>query len=118
MGRLVDARVEVVCGPVAAWRPGDALLVEGEQPVPPGAPVARLQLPARPPHPAGCACCVPRSPAADALSRLFLARARGEMPFFRRVLVVGSAVAEAAVRQALAQDPVLLARFRDGGRLG
>lgn len=118
MAWSLDARVEVVCGPVAAWRPGDALVVEGEQPAPAEAPLARLHLLAPPPHPAGCACCVARSPAADALSRLFLARARGEVPFFRRVLVAGSAAAEAAVRQALAGDPLLLARFRDGGRVG
>jgi hypothetical protein len=36
-------------------------------------------------HVAGCACCVTRSPVAEALGRLFRARAVGEAPFFTRL---------------------------------
>ncbi|MDE2573876.1 MAG: hypothetical protein KGL55_01045, partial [Rhodospirillales bacterium] len=58
----------------------------------------------------GCACCLPRHGAAAALGALFLARARGEVPFFRRVLAVVRDAA--AVRAALAGDVVTAARFR------
>ena len=62
-------------------------------------------------HDSGCVCCVTRTPAAQALGRLFMQRARGEVDFFCRVLVDGRA-AEAAVRAALQSDPVAAARFR------
>ncbi len=56
-------------------------------------------------HVAGCACCVARSPVAEALGRLFRARAVGEVPFFNRLGVVPvSEGGEAAVRRALETD--------------
>ena len=97
MTLMVDARVEVVFGRASEAREGDVVLSEG---------LAGVC------HPIGCACCTPRSASADALSRLFLQRARGEVAFFRRVLVDADEVGQAAVRIALQSDPVVSARFR------
>ncbi len=64
-------------------------------------------------HVAGCTCCVERSPVAEALGRLFRARAVGEVPFFTRLGVVSaSSAGEASVRQALESDGVASACFR------
>ncbi len=68
-------------------------------------------------HAAGCACCQPRPPLAAALARLFLARARGEIPFFVRVVVPCPPEREAALGATLAADPVTAARFRFAGRV-
>ncbi len=62
-------------------------------------------------HPAGCFCCTPRGPAAEALTRMFRARSMGTAPFFKRIVVLGSAAGSAAVREALAQDVVTKARY-------
>jgi hypothetical protein len=97
MTLMFDARVPVVFGASLDAREGDAVLADGLE----GAPG----------HDAGCACCMTRTPAAQALSRLFMRRARGEVAFFRRVLVDGHA-AEVSVRAALRSDPVVAARFR------
>ena len=97
MTLMFDARVPVVFGSSQGAQEGDAVLASG--------------LDGAPGHVAGCACCVARTPAAQALGRLFMQRARGEVAFFRRVLVDGHA-AEAAVRAALQSDPVAAARFR------
>jgi hypothetical protein len=64
-------------------------------------------------HVAGCACCVARSPVAEALGRLFRARAVGEVPFFTRLGVVpASAAGEAALRQALETDGLAAGCYR------
>jgi hypothetical protein len=64
-------------------------------------------------HVAGCACCVTRSPVAEALGRLFRARAVGEVPFFTRLGVVPASDGGAAsVRQALATDGLASACYR------
>ena len=64
-------------------------------------------------HVAGCTCCVSRSPVAEALGRLFRARAVGEVPFFTRLGVVPSGAAgEASVRQALETDGLASACYR------
>jgi len=88
----------------------DVAFIAGEGvPVPPGSAVERIAAPA---HAPGCACCVPRAALAAALHRLFVRRARGEVPFFRRIVVAAEAEAVAA---ALA-DPLVAARFRlEGG---
>ena len=84
--------------------PYDALLVEGEALVPAGHAVARFRLsPGLAGHRLGCACCTPRGPVAEALGRLFLARARAEVAFFNAVV---------AVRAALAEDQLSAGRFR------
>jgi hypothetical protein len=114
MMNSTDGRVTVRFGSAAEAGPDEALLVEREAPVPAGHPAARFRLtPGLPGHPSGCACCTPRGPVAEALGRLFLARARGEVAFFRSVVaVVASPAGEAAVRVALAQDQVSAGRFR------
>ncbi len=61
----------------------------------------------------GCSCCAPQAPVGQALSRLFLARARGEVPFFREVIAVTvSREGRAAVAAALEADPLAAAWFR------
>jgi hypothetical protein len=79
-------------------------------------------VPAIPPgdsrHTIGCACCVPRAPLAEALTKLFFARARGEIPFFARVILPCEPGQEGALAALLAADPVTAARFRFAGRLG
>ncbi len=112
---FVDARIPVAFAPAASAGRGDALLIEGDGPVPDGVPdglpVARLAA-ALPGHVAGCACCAPRGPVAAALHRLFLARARDAAAFFTRLVVCAGAEGEAAVRQALAADAFLAGRYR------
>ncbi len=130
MQPMSDARLWVRFGPMSAATPDEALLIEGDAPAPENAVVARFGMSAfgfgqSPPgrlecapsgaagHPQACACCLPRGGAALALGSLFMARARGEVGLFRAVRVVSLTEAgEAAVRRALATDPVVLARFR------
>jgi hypothetical protein len=120
-----DARIGVRFGLAEDAGPEDALLIEDEAPAAGiasrdgGAPadrpvIARFSLPAPvPTHPLGCICCAPRGPVAEALGRLFLARARGESPWFRCVVAVTHSAAGAdAVRAALTADVVTTARFR------
>ena len=101
MTLMFDARVPVVFGSSRDAQGGDAVLAGG----------LADELDGAPGHDAGCACCLARTPAAQALGDLFMQRARGEVAFFHRVLVDGHA-AEAAVRAALQSDPVAAARFR------
>ena len=114
-----DGRVGVRFGAAGDAGPDEALLIEGMAASEGGAPaerraVARFTLPVRiATHPLGCACCAPRGPVAEALGRLFLGRARGELPWFRSVVAVTHSAAGAdAVRAALAGDVVTAARFR------
>ncbi len=90
---FVDARIPVVFGVTAGER--DAVL----------RPTGETA------HPAGCACCVARSPDAAGLDRLFLDRVRGTIPWFTRVVVTTE---DAGLRKAVQTDPVLSARFRLG----
>jgi len=98
MALMVDARVAVAFGTLSDVNDGDAVLE--------GILLAQIN------HAVGCACCAPRTKAAEELTRLFLQRARGEMTFFRRVLVISDAAGEEAVRAALQADPLVSARFR------
>lgn len=113
---FVDARIAVTFAPAASAGRGEALLIEGQGAAPDGVPVARFaavpvgHFPAGPAP--GCACCRPRGPVAEALHRLFLARARGASACFTRVIVAAGAEGEAAVRQALAGDAFLAGRYR------
>jgi hypothetical protein len=67
-------------------------------------------------HVIGCACCVARSPVAEALGRLFRARATGEVAFFTRLGVIPSGPSgETAVRQALVNDGLASACYRIEG---
>jgi hypothetical protein len=110
MNEPTDARVPVVFADLAAAGPDDGLLIEGDAPAPLGRAVARFASGPRPWHAPGCFCCAPRAAAAAALGRLYLARARGEVPFFRRVVAVVKD--PAAVRAALAEDTLAGGRFR------
>lgn len=93
----IDARIPVAFGPADRAGPDDLVVV----------PAAADTV-----HSAGCACCVARTPTAEVFGRLFQQRARGEVPWFRRVLVVAGPDEEAAVVLALMNDPVVSARFR------
>ena len=111
----LDARIPILVG--AAPTGGDgaecAALVEAGAEPPPG--MAHQVFAPDEPHAAGCACCAGRAGAALALDTLFLLRARGELPFFRRVLaVVASPAGEANLKAALSGDPVVSARYRLG----
>jgi hypothetical protein len=108
-----DARIGVRFGAAEDAGPEDALLIEGDALADRPA-VARFAVPVRiATHPLGCTCCAPRGPVAEALGRLFLARARGELPWFRSVIAVThSAGGAEAVRAALTGDVVTTARFR------
>ena len=119
MAIFVDARVKLRIGTADAAGPYGALLIEGEADAPEGATHARFTLPHSSTlaegaaHPSGCACCLPRGPVAEALSRLFLQRVRGEVAYFSEIVAVpGSSEGEAAIRAALQTDPVIAARFR------
>ncbi len=120
-----DPRIPVLRGAAACLRPGDAVLLPPGASAPPGHPAAHLAL--RPAHVLGCACCPPRGEAARMLGRLFLARARGEVAFFGRVLLLppsgedagvtasGTAWADAAwaeVARAVTHDVLAAARYR------
>jgi hypothetical protein len=110
MMKFTDDRVPVRFGDPEA---DEAALVEGEATVRSGRAAARFRLsPAMARHAMGCACCVPRGPVAEALGRLFLARARGELAWFRSAAVLATPGGEAAVRAALAEDQVAAGRFR------
>jgi hypothetical protein len=98
---------------VPVWT-GDAALAESADVVQPMPSAAGGHAPR---HTIACACCPPRAPLAQALTKLFFARARGEIPFFSRVIVSSDPGQEAFVAAALAADPVTAARFRFAGRL-
>jgi hypothetical protein len=105
MSMVSDARIPVVFGSAQDAAPGDTLFIEGEVFV-----LSKMGS-----HPIGCACCLPRGPVAEAFSRLFLARARGEIPYFSRVLAVAATnKGHAAILAALSEDPVISGRFRLG----
>ena len=109
-----DDRVPVRFGAAADAGPDEALLIEGDAPAPGRPAIARFVLRARlATHPLGCGCCTPRGPVAEALGRLFLARARGEVPWFSSVVAVTiGAPGRDAVLGALQADVVTAARFR------
>lgn len=116
MSWSLDARI-----PVTLAAPGDAkgaqdaaLLVEAGLPAPAGTWLERFDPTAHGVACAdpGCVGCAPRAPAALALDRLFLARARGQAPLFRRVLVVSAPERHAALAVMLREDAVVSARFR------
>lgn len=92
----IDARIPVAFGMLEDVRPGDALVTDL---APDG-------------HAPACACCVGRTPTAAALGLLFQRRARNEVAFFSRVLVVTDAAGRLAVEHALERDPVVSGRFR------
>ncbi|MFC0408706.1 hypothetical protein [Roseomonas elaeocarpi] len=120
MNWSLDARVPVILvqsedAMAEALRAGpSAVLAAGELPARPmvGA-VAALSFEVFSSHAVACACCGGRSPAAQALDRLFQARVRGTVAWFDRVvaLVPGEAARD-MVEGALRDDAVSAARFR------
>jgi hypothetical protein len=107
---MIDSRVPVVFGPADAALPEDAVLWEGETRAWSGASASFTPDAG---HAPGCACCAGRTEAGRALAALLHARARNQIPFFRRVLVViESEAGRSAVEAALANDPVAAACFR------
>lgn len=105
-----DGRIPVVFG--GAIGAGDVVVTDGVVAAPDGVAVVRLGVVSEPLHGVGCLCCAPRGAAAEVLGRLFVERARGEVGFFSRVVVVGSAGTVAAVRRAVATDGVCAGRYR------
>lgn len=107
-----DARVPVEFGVWDDLTADDAVLLEADRLPEAGPPGISFQ-----PGPgmlaAGCACCAPRGPLATALGDLFVARAKGDLPYFRRVLAVPATEAgRATMVAALTEDPVCSGRFR------
>ena len=109
---LIDARVPVrFAAEVPRPAPDAALVVGAGVPFSGAGWAATLVLPPGDSHSAACACCGGRPARATALTHLFQARARGEVGFFR-VLVVCLPDPEAVVlRDLLAADPYLSGCF-------
>jgi len=108
---MSDGRVPIVFGRLQDARDGDAVLFEGELRPFTGAAAAYTPGPL---HVAGCTCCAGRSQAGRVLGSLVHARARNEVPFFTRVLVVASTQAgRADVANALLTDPIASTCFRN-----
>jgi hypothetical protein len=100
--------IPLIFAPASDAGPDDALLIEGRGMAQPGRDTFTVTAT----HAIGCACCPPRNGAGMALSRLLLARARGDGVFFKRVVAVTSTKAgRAAVMHALAADPLASACF-------
>ena len=112
MQTISDGRIPVAFAAAVPQASGAALLVEGDAAVPSGTIFERFPAEKRR-HPFGCVCCRSRSPAAQALSRLLLAYARGEISAMSGVLVlVATEAGRDSVCAALETDVVLQARFR------
>ena len=115
MALFVDARIPVLFGPAALAGTEDAVLLEtrSAETVQAAMLVERFDETSHQPHATGCVCCTSRTELGRLLAGLFLARARGEVGFFRRVIVAsGSPAVQDAVRAALAQDPLASSCFR------
>lgn len=120
MPPFLDARIPLTLVPDAAAlglalaRGKPAAIVTAAPPPPlPVAAVAAVAFDAGvATHRGGCACCQGRSAAAQALDRLFQARARQACGWFDRVLVLDEDGAGAEVLAALREDALAGARFR------
>ncbi|RYY16647.1 MAG: GTP-binding protein [Alphaproteobacteria bacterium] len=65
---------------------------------------------------AGCLCCTIRGELADSLRGLFLRRANGKVPPFRRVVIETTGLADPApILHTLTADPLVAARYRFDG---
>lgn len=103
-----DDRIPLRFGPASDAGMEEAVLTEAGRAAPAGRAVARFGLGGV--HPALCACCGGRHPAAAALAALFQDRARGRVPWFTGV--VADVEDRVAVAEALRGDLVAAARFR------
>ncbi|WP_249732147.1 hypothetical protein [Roseococcus sp. SDR] len=116
----MDARIPVSILPepgalaaaLAAGKPAAVVTLAPPGPMPEGAACAVTFEAGVTAHAVACACCQGRSPAAQALDRLFQARVRGQARWFDRVLVLDEEGAGEAVRAALTEDSLAAARFR------
>jgi hypothetical protein len=123
MAWSLDARIPVfllpdpaaLVGALTGGKPAAVVSAAPPAPMPPGAACAVSFEAGVTSHAVACACCQGRSPAAQALDRLFQARVRGQSAWFDRVLVLDEAGAGAAVTVALREDSLALARFRLAG---
>lgn len=108
---FIDARLPLRFGKPHDRTPNEAVLTDGPEPYQP--PSARFEGTTTPrTHPTDCACCNPRTAAALSLAALFQNRATTSTPAFTRVLAVVTPEGETAIRQALATDPLVSARYR------
>ena len=121
---FADARIPVTIvrdeAALAAALPGKPAAILAEAP-PPALPRGAVALASFdlyvPTHPSGCACCGARSPVAVALDRLFLARMKGDAPWFDRVVALcPEEDSRAALAAVLREDAVTLSRFRSDAR--
>ena len=108
---FIDARIPIRFGPLDSRAIDEAALLDDARQA--GAPAARFE-PGPAGHPSDCTCCTPRSGAAAALAALFRERAVGTRAPFRAVLADVGPLGEAAIRAALADDPVVSGRYRLG----
>ena len=118
MKPLLDARVPLIFADKAAAAPDDALLIEaglGDVGAP-GADVARAVFSVEQTHAPGCACCGARTASGRALAALLHDRARGRVPYFKRVVAVTfSDAGRKDIEAALSGDPVASLCFRQEG---
>jgi len=105
-----DSRIPVLFVSLELAGAEDAVLTDANSPAVDHYIVARLGAGSGG-HAVGCNCCVWRSSAAQAMTTLYHARARGELPLFRRLIVDLPANGAAEVRAALAEDRFVAARF-------
>jgi hypothetical protein len=120
MAWSLDARIPVSILPepgalaaaLAAGKPAAVITLAPPGPMPEGAACSVAFEAGVTAHAVACACCQGRSPAAQALDRLFQARVRGQARWFDRVLVLDEEGAGEAVRAALTEDALAAARFR------
>ncbi|MDE8344857.1 MAG: hypothetical protein POH28_01595 [Acidocella sp.] len=90
---------------------GDVYLVQDSKRAPTDGYVVRFSLGLKR-HAPGCGCCAGRGPAATALGWIFQARARAEISYFTTLVVVATADGQAAIRDALDEDPVARSLFK------
>ena len=64
----------------------------------------------------GCLCCTVQSDLSDTLRRMAIDRVRGKVPFFRRVVIETTGLADPApILHTLMQDPMIAAHYRLDG---
>ena len=60
----------------------------------------------------GCLCCTVRGDIVDTLPNLFIGRVRGKMPYFSRVVIETTGLADPApILHTLISDPIVAARY-------
>jgi hypothetical protein len=106
-----DSRIPVVFATLADAVTDDALLLAPSVIAPAGIATGRVGGGVLG-HPSACTCCASRSGAAQVMAALYLARARGDVAFFSRLVVALDAAGAAAVHAALVEDRFVAARYR------